>query len=51
MLAFVNGICDPLVYSLRMRNVRAGYKVMFRRGFRESRRKSETEITLSTIAK
>ena len=31
MLTLVNGVCDPLIYSIRMPNIRAGYRILFKR--------------------
>ena len=31
MLSLVNGVCDPLIYSIRMSKIRAGYQIIFKR--------------------
>ena len=31
MLSLVNGVCDPLIYSIRMPKIRAGYRIIFKR--------------------
>ena len=33
MWSLINGICDPLIYSLRMREIRKGYTRIFRKIF------------------
>ena len=31
MLSLVNGVCDNLIYSIRMPEIRAGYRIIFKR--------------------
>ena len=50
MWSLINGICDPLIYSLRMREIRKGYTEIYRKIFPTNRIMHAHSEGISTIA-